>query len=448
MLPPAAPTSAPGMNGWRGHGQYAFMGLPLAFVALPLYVHLPHWYASQFGVSLAALGAVLLLARLFDALTDPWLGRWSDRLYLGSPAWFFGVASAVAGLMWVAVAGLFFPPWGGHAQHASLLLGMFLGLILSTAAFSYLSIAHQSWGARWGGSAVQRTRIVAWREGAGLAGVVLASVLPSALGWHGWLATLAVALCIGLLAWSQSDRPAPRAAPHHHIEPLHRSNLLHPWRQRPFRRLMLVFVLSGLASAIPATLVLFFIQDRLLAPRWEPLFLATYFVAAALSLPLWMRAVARWGLARAWLLGMLLSVAVFAWATTLGQGDVWAFWWVCALSGLALGADLALPAALLAGVIDAEGDRGQREGAYFGWWNLAAKLNLALAAGLALPVLDALGYTPGQPSPEGLWALTVAYAVLPCLIKLLAAACLYWFFVRPPPAQPHPMTRTTHPEAP
>jgi len=193
---------------------------------------------------------------------------------------------------------------------------------------------------------------------------------------------------------------------------------------------MAVFVLSGMASAVPATLVLFFIQDRLNAPALEPLFLATYFVAAAASMPLWMRSVARRGLPRSWLAGMLLSVLVFVWAASLTSGDVAGFWWVCALSGLALGADLALPGALLAGIIAARGERGLREGAYFGWWNLAGKLNLALAAGLALPLLELLGYRPGNTSPEGLQALTLAYAVLPCALKLLAAAGLYLAFVR------------------
>ena len=150
-------------------------------------------------------------------------------------------------------------------------------------------------------------------------------------------------------------------------------------------------------------------------------------------MPLWMHGVARWGLSRSWLAGMLLSVLVFAWAASLTSGDVAGFWWVCALSGLALGTDLALPGALLAGMIAERGDRGQREGAYFGWWNLASKLNLALAAGLALPLLELLGYRPGTSSDDGLQALTLAYAVLPCALKLLAAAVLYLAFVRPRP---------------
>ena len=51
-------------------------------------------------------------------------------------------------------------------------------------------------------------------------------------------------------------------------------------------------------------------------------------------------------------------------------------------------------------------------------------MNLALAAGLALPVLEALGYAPGAHDATALTALAFAYAVLPCLLKLVAAALL------------------------
>ena len=54
---------------------YGALGLPLAFVALPLYVVLPNHYAERFGVPLAALGGVLLAVRALDAVLDPWSGR-------------------------------------------------------------------------------------------------------------------------------------------------------------------------------------------------------------------------------------------------------------------------------------------------------------------------------------------------------------------------------------
>jgi GPH family glycoside/pentoside/hexuronide:cation symporter len=205
-----------------------------------------------------------------------------------------------------------------------------------------------------------------------------------------------------------------------------------PFQSRAFRRLLLVFMLNGIASAVPATLVLFFIQDRLQAPQaMEPLFLGSYFLAAALSIPLWLALVKRLGLARTWLAGMALAIAVFAWATQLGAGQTLAFAVVCALSGIALGTDLALPGALLAGVIQSNGQSGQSEGAYFGWWNFATKLNLALAAGLALPLLGLFGYAPGSRDVAALDALVVAYCVLPCLLKLAAAASAWFLLIHP-----------------
>jgi Na+/melibiose symporter-like transporter len=129
---------------------------------------------------------------------------------------------------------------------------------------------------------------------------------------------------------------------------------------------------------------------------------------------------------------MALAVAAFAWAAALGEGDRGGFLAVCVASGAALGADLAIPAALLAGVIQRAGLAGRSEGAFFGWWNAASKLNLALAAGLALPLLQALGYAPGQRDPQALQALTLAYCVLPCALKLAAAALLYRHFIAPP----------------
>ena len=199
--------------------------------------------------------------------------------------------------------------------------------------------------------------------------------------------------------------------------------------------LIMVPSLFGLfPQAVPATLLLFFVQDRLqAAAALEPVFLGGFFLCAALSLPLWVRAVRRFGVARSWLGGMLLSVAVFIWASQLGAGDAMPFVLVCLLSGLALGADLTLPGTLLAGLIARAGDLGQAQGAYFGWWNFATKLNLALAAGLALPLLGLFGYVPGTREPQALQALTVAYCLLPCVFKLLAAGLLYALIIRRPP---------------
>jgi glycoside/pentoside/hexuronide:cation symporter, GPH family len=416
---------ADGLLKWRPQDgvRYGLLGFPLAFCALPLYVLLPNLYAREFGIGLSTLGGILLGARLFDAVIDPMLGRWCDRLFGRSLQAVLGFGSVAASVLAVGFALLFFPP---TKEPQALLLWASALLVLTYAAFSALSVAHQSWGAMLGGSEMVRSRIVAWREGLGLAGVVMASVLPALFGLGSMVALFVLSLVVGLMAWRTALRPAPKPAA------VGSGDLWRPWREPAFRRLILVFSINGIASAVPATLVLFFVQDRLQAPESiQPLFLGSYFVAAALSMPLWLAVVKVLGLAQSWLLGMALAIAVFLWSFQMGAGDTWPFLAVCVLSGIALGSDLALPGALLAGVIGQANHRGMAEGAYFGWWNFTAKLNLALAAGVTLPLLQWFGYTPGARDIVALEALSLTYCVMPCLLKAMAALALYLLIIKP-----------------
>ncbi|WP_310738618.1 MFS transporter [Piscinibacter sp. HJYY11] len=416
----ATSTSSTTARGWDGL-RYGAPGFPLAFVALPLYVALPNHYAAEFGVPLAALGAVLLAARLLDALIDPWIGRWADALLDRSAhaAWLAMAGAAV--VLALGFRGLFFPLVSTGT--AALLAWCGILLVVTYLAYSVISVIHQAWGARLGGDEPARATVVAWREGLALCGVLVASVLPSMAGLQTSTVVFAIALCLALALMRQA--PAPRR-----LALFPSRSLRLPFSTPAFPRLLAVYLLNGIASAVPATLVLFFIRDRLQATAYEPLFLASYFAAAAVSVPLWVRLVARLGLARSWLAGMALSVLVFAWAAALSAGDVAAYTAICVMSGIALGADLALPAALLAGVVQQAGHAGRAEGAYFGWWNFATKLNLALAAGIALPVLQLFGYAPGTTSAPALQALTAAYCVLPCVMKLIAAALLWRYWIK------------------
>ncbi len=410
---------------WQNGVSYGAPGFALAFVALPLYVVLPNHYASAFGVPLALLGAVLLGARLLDAVIDPLIGRWADTLLDRSTTQAWAVMAMAALVLALGFHGLFFP-MVARDNTAALLTWCAALLAVTYLSYSVITVIHQAWGARLGGDEAQRARIVAWREGLALCGVLVASVLPSVAGLGATTLVFALALAAGISLLRNAPQPQ-------RPKQLELPSLRLPLKTPAFRKLLAIYLLNGIASAVPATLVLFFIRDRLQAPSYEPLFLASYFAAAALSILLWVRLVAHFGLARSWLAGMLLAIAVFAWASLLGSGDVAAYTAVCVLSGVALGADLSLPAALLAGVIQTAGHAGRAEGAYFGWWNFATKLNLALAAGVALPALQLFGYAPGSHNTQALGALAIAYCVLPCVLKLGAAALLWTQWIKGTP---------------
>ncbi|WP_028603461.1 MFS transporter [Ottowia thiooxydans] len=410
------PTIATQPLSWQTGLAYGGLAAPLAFASLPLYVSLPHHYASVAGAPLAGLGAVLLATRAFDAFLDPALGRLADRLLHRGPfpAWCLAALGSV--LMALGFFALWHPPLDGEA---AMLGWLAASLLVCTLAYSAVTILHQAWGTRWGGEPTWRARVTAWREGSTLAGVLLASVLPIWLGFDATGVVLALGLALGLVGLSQLK--APRVV----VSATASTRETSPWRNAGFKRLLTVFMLNGVAAAIPATLLPFFIADQLQAPSLQPVLLLCYFGAAALGLPLWVKAVARWGLAPTWRAGMLASVLAFGFTPWLGVGDSVAFAAICLASGLALGADLVLPGALLTGVIHESGEGGRGEGRYVGWWSCATKLNLALAAGLALPLLSAAGYSSGGTDPAGLQALAWAYGGLPCLLKLTAVAFLW-----------------------
>ncbi|MEZ5542431.1 MAG: MFS transporter [Pseudomonadota bacterium] len=388
---------------------YGLLGAPLAMAALPVYIHTPKLYGEEFGLGLALTGVLLLGSRAVDTLQDPWLGRLSDFMQQRPGGWqqLIYIAAGVLGLAYLA---LFNPP----ALHPHILAAWFtVSLILVYTAHSAMNITYLAWGARASEDSHERTRLVAFREGFALLGVILASLLPM------WLTWLPFSLCFAALliasVWILL-RHAPLAS---RIQSP-ALGILQPLRYAPFRRLAILFLLNGLAIAIAATLSLFYIDDVLVLDSYSGAFLALYFLSGACSLPLWLRLARRWGKTLSWLLGSLIAVTGFVWATQLGAGDLVAYALICIISGAALGADLALPAAIAADIIPPR-DHG-RTASYFGIWSLIGKLVLALAAGLVLPVLAVLGYEPG--TRTGLTALAFFYAGIPCVIKLFTAGLL------------------------
>ena len=408
---------------------YGVTALPLAMAALPIYVHVPKFYADVMGLNLIAIGGLLLAARLFDAVQDPLLGYWSDLTRDRRSGRWIWVALGTPFLA-LGMLGLFRPPQWDSAGLSWWLIAM---LMLVYTAFSMLQISYQAYGAEISDHPVERTRVTSIREGLGLVGVFLAAALPEVLSksqgprdGYALFAYVFAPLLVAMVAVSVKFSPPTvvrtRAATQNAFRAMAK-----PLKNTLFNRLLVIFIFNGIAASIPATLVLFFIEDVVQRPDLSARFLIAYFAAGAMGMPLWVWLSARIGKGRAWCVGMVLSIAAFIWAFLLGPGDATPFMLICIMSGLGLGADLALPPSILADVIDDDDrhDLGRNEGAYFGLWNLVSKMNLALAAGIALPALALLGYQSRVTTdPRALVYLAAVYALLPCALKALAALAL------------------------
>ncbi len=137
---------------------------------------------------------------------------------------------------------------------------------------------------------------------------------------------------------------------------------------------------------------------------------------------------------------MVCACAAFVTVPFIGEGQFAAFAVVCLVTGMALGADLVLPPAIQADVVDYDELRfgRARAGLQFSLWGMSTKLALAAAVGFALPVLEASGFDPAAPTEAARRALTVIYALVPVVIKLTAIAMVWRF---PLTAEKHAVIR-------
>jgi GPH family glycoside/pentoside/hexuronide:cation symporter len=397
---------------------YGALGVPLAFAGLPVYVHVPKFYAEAIGMDLAMLGSVLLLIRLLDAFIDPLIGLMSDRLRRSRTR----LMLCAAPLLLASYILLFTPPdWA--QQHAMPWLVGCLALVY--LAFSTLMINYYAMALDVARSYHDNTRAAMFREGAMLVGVLIASILPGVLLAHHsmrdayGLFSLALLplLATGLFVTLRSAPPPSATAADSHAP-----SFISLLADRPVRWVLLTGFCNAIPTAITSTLFLFFTGDVLHADAQSGLLLALYFLSAAIGMPFWSYASRRYGKRHALLLAMAISIICFIWAWRLGSGDLYPFAVICLLSGMTMGADVTLLPSMMADTLET---KRSATATAFGLWNLCSKLTMAFAAGIALPLLAAGGYHPGaENNADALAQLSLCYALLPCLFKLVAMACL------------------------
>ena len=406
---------------------YALPAFALAALYLPLYTYVTPFYTAERGVDLAAIGLVLITIRLLDAISDPAMGWLSDR----TPARWGRRRVWLTLSVPVIVLGcwqLFAPPPDAGLWHAAVWLGVV------TLGWTMAQTPYAAWGAEIAPTYDARTRVTAWREGVVLIGTVAVTIAYVAAGGGGegleavaWMVAIALPIGVMVAVWRVPDHP-PAAT----TERLtFRAGYAAMRGNAPFRRLLGAWILNGLANGLPVTLFEFFTRDRLgMDPETFGLMFLLYFASAILGIPFWLWLARRWSKHRAWCLAMLYASAAFAAVFALQHGDFTGFAAISVLTGLAFGADLALPPAIQADVIELDRQRtgAARAGIFFAVWQVATKASIALSSGLALIALDAAGFvTRAVNSDSSLIVLTVLYAGAPILLKLAAVACMWGF---------------------
>lgn len=383
----------------------------LAAAGIPIYIHAPKFFADEYGVSLGAIGLALVGLRLLDVIQDPLLGNLAGRLKSGRRlAALVGSAGLCLGMFGLFVmTPLIGPLWW-----------MAICLTVLFTSFSFLTILFYARGVGQAAEMGPRghVRLAGWREFGALIGVSLAAIAPFLVSqfsdWDPFVGFAFLFILLGIVATLAMYPMWPGTL----------STQSTNWRELlgdpEILRLLIVALFNAAPVAVTSTLFLFFVEYRLGAPDLAGVFLLIFFVAAALSAPLWSLLSGRYGAGNVLIAGMLLSIVAFIGAYSLTEGQTLIFGVICLASGAALGADMTLLPAIFAKRI---ADIGVNGGSAFGLWGFCSKFTLALAAATVLPLLESGGFSVGEVNDEAALArLAVLYALVPCGLKLVALA--------------------------
>lgn len=404
-------------------------------------------YASFFltqvgGLRPALAGLVPLFARAIDAITDPLMGRISDRTtwaagrrrpYFLIGALPFGLAFAA---MWVELAG---------ASQAARFAYYAFAYVLASLAMTVLAIPYLALLPEMAQDYDERTALNTYRNAGGVLGIFLAiglRPLAEALGGGGRGYALAAALFGVLLAlpWPlihrvSFERPAFQHRPR---QASWWAGLREVARHRSFRRLTVAYLSGRVAMDLIGALLILYMTYWIGRSGDFELLMGGFLLTVVASLPMWLHLARGRDKATIFIAGSLwwmVSGALFALATP--QWSTAALLAAACLTAIGFAVVDLMPWAMLGEVIDEDdlttGER--REGLYNGLFAFLRKLAGALAVFLALGLLDLLGMRQGSEQPEAArQAIRWMTAVAPALFLAIGIAALWGY----------PLTRAAH----
>lgn len=373
----------------------------------------------------AAVGALFAVAKLWDAVSNPLVGTWSDRSRsrLGRRRPFLLGALPLLGgafvLLWNPPAALSGGPL--LAWQAGLLFVFFSG-------YALYAIPHAALGAELSADSHQRTRLFGAKQIAFTLGMLLAfagiqaamnaaapRATAAALAWP--TAALAV-LVMAVTPLAVGERGGGAAG-----QSL-RDGVRELFANPPARTLLIVWFIESFGVGAVGTMAPYVAEYLLRRPDVVGTLPAAYVIAGVLTIPLWVRLSRRFGARDTWLAAMGLAAGAFGGMLWVAADDLPLLIALLVLAGCAMGCGSVLASSLMADIIDLEERRtGERkEGIYSAAMMFALKLGNSLATAGSGLLLGAVGFVPNvAQSAESLLGIRILFAGLPCAGFLLGA---------------------------
>jgi GPH family glycoside/pentoside/hexuronide:cation symporter len=400
---------------------YAAPMLGLGFVFFLTDIYLLKFTTDVLGIAPAAMGVVLLVSRLFDAVTDPLAGFLSDRTRtrLGRRRpWLLAGTLPVS----VSFVLLWAPP--RSLDPDALVLWMGVTIVLFYVSRTVYAMPLDALGAELSSDYEDRNRLFGARRlafGIGaisvFAGMHAIVASPDPRSTAASVALLAAVLSAGLMllpVFGLRERAEYQGRGSQ--RPL--TALADVWRNPHARILLLVYFLQQLGVASVTVMAPFFAQYVLGSADAVTYILGGFFLVSIATIPGWVRLGQHYEKRTLLLSAMAIIGAALLGFAFVGEGMVGVAVAVAACAGAAGGGLDVLFPSLQADVIDTDehltGDR--KEGVYLAAWHFAAKTAVGISGMFVGFLLSASGFQPNAvQSEQALWTIRLLIGGMPLL---------------------------------
>lgn len=402
--------------------KYSLMAFPLAFLGIPLYIHIPQFYHDYYGVSLEFIGIILFLSRLFDAFIDPLLGVISDKWHLTQPKYFIFFS---LGLVFFFNA-LFYLDQGLSENFSSWWFA--ICTISIYLCFSLIFINYYNLGLHIANTDLLKVKLSSFRELFGFLGMIFASIAPlllinyfydegKAFSVYGII--FGFLIFVALIFLPKLSLQA-KAANGENFYKTTVSNLHYVYKNSSLRWLIVIFFINSLPVAITSNLLSFYVDKSLGSQGSMPLFLITYLLSGFLGALICLLFFKSANKINALLLMMSISAISFWVAYFLDPSTSYIFYFVCVISGVGAGGEIVMLPAIASCVLEDNKNYGNT---FFALWASCTKITLAIAAGIFLPLISISNdFFPNITLDN---KIKFYYAVIPLIIKFISIIMIF-----------------------
>jgi Na+/melibiose symporter-like transporter len=400
------------------------------------------YLTTVLGVEPGIAGSLLLGAKVWDVITDPLIGRFSDRTqtkYGRRLPWM----SVGAVLMALGFAGMFMAPF---SESTPTLQGIYFvfALMLTYTAFTMVGVPYGAMTPELTDDYDERSSLTAWRMGFGSIGLLVGgagapmviSMFGGGIEGHQVMGVIfipLVAIPTLITVWALRNQPLKQTT----VQDL---SLSEQWRlvkqNKPFIRLALLYLVqAGMMAQVTAGLLLacayiFEADDpNALLTMFYPVFVLSTIV----SLPFWLMVAKQTSKHKAFVMGGLIFTVGACSMFFMDRNSINLGFVLMIIIGYGYSAYMIFPWSMMADAISHAKSYtdASLEGVFNGWWTAMQKIGIALGPFIIGWMLQLSGFkssvdgTFPEQSESALLALRLGISVVPAVLFAITLIGIY-----------------------